>query len=42
MRVSDAETPLNVLVGRATLERIFSEFEEPVNDLGPVDTRHNS
>ncbi|THG20144.1 hypothetical protein TEA_002380 [Camellia sinensis var. sinensis] len=39
MEVIDTEAPLSVPVGGATLGRIFNVLGEPVDNLGPVDTR---
>ncbi|KAM4079740.1 hypothetical protein ACB094_09G137600 [Castanea mollissima] len=39
MEVIDTGAPLSVPVGGATLGRIFNVFGEPVDNLGPVDTR---
>ncbi|KAG6382267.1 hypothetical protein SASPL_158069 [Salvia splendens] len=39
MEVIDTGAPLSVPVGGATLGRIFNVLGEPVDDLGPVDTR---
>ncbi|WZY99203.1 hypothetical protein YC2023_071532 [Brassica napus] len=38
MDVVDMGNPLSVPVGGATLGRIFNALEEPVDNLGPVDT----
>ncbi|KAJ9190191.1 hypothetical protein P3X46_001419 [Hevea brasiliensis] len=40
--VIDTGAPLSVPVGGATLGRIFNVLGEPVDDLGPVDTRATS
>ncbi|XP_034226077.1 ATP synthase subunit beta, chloroplastic [Prunus dulcis] len=42
MEVIDTGAPLSVPVGGATLGRIFNVLGEPVDDLGPVDTRTTS
>ncbi|CAN0898409.1 ATP synthase subunit beta, chloroplastic [Linum grandiflorum] len=42
MEVSDTGAPLSVPVGGATLGRIFNVLGEPIDDLGPVDTRTTS
>ncbi|THF96087.1 hypothetical protein TEA_004225 [Camellia sinensis var. sinensis] len=42
MEVIDTEAPLSVPVGGATLGRIFNVLGEPVDNLGPVDTRTTS
>ncbi|WVZ26869.1 hypothetical protein V8G54_000035 (mitochondrion) [Vigna mungo] len=42
MEVVDTGAPLSLPVGRATLGRIFNVLGEPVDDLGPVDTRTTS
>ncbi|ERM96670.1 hypothetical protein AMTR_s00001p00272630 [Amborella trichopoda] len=42
MEVIDIGAPLSVLVGEATLGRIFNVLGEPVENLGPVDTRTTS
>ncbi|EEF42796.1 ATP synthase beta subunit, putative [Ricinus communis] len=42
MEVIDTGGPLSVPVGGATLGRLFNVLEEPVDDLGPVDTRATS
>nr|QYK18818.1 ATP synthase CF1 beta subunit [Pabstiella mirabilis] len=42
MKVIDTGTPLSVPVGGATLGRIFNVLGEPVDNLGPVDTRTTS
>ncbi|KAL6492603.1 hypothetical protein OROGR_033274 [Orobanche gracilis] len=39
MEVIDTGAPLSVPVGGATLGRIFNVLGEPVDNLGPVDTR---
>ncbi|KAG9438710.1 hypothetical protein H6P81_021342 [Aristolochia fimbriata] len=39
MEVVDTGAPLSVPVGGATLGRIFNVLGEPVDNLGPVDTR---
>ena len=42
MEVIDTGAPLSVPVGGATLGRIFNVLGEPVDNLGPVDTRITS
>ncbi|KAJ4829270.1 hypothetical protein Tsubulata_042026 [Turnera subulata] len=42
MQVIDTGAALSVPVGEATLGRIFNVLGEPVDDLGPVDTRTRS
>ncbi|RWR97907.1 ATP synthase subunit beta, chloroplastic-like protein [Cinnamomum micranthum f. kanehirae] len=42
MEVIDTGAPLSVPVGGATLGRIFNVLGEPVDNLGPVDTRTTS
>ncbi|XP_059645904.1 ATP synthase subunit beta, chloroplastic-like [Cornus florida] len=42
MEVVDTGAPLSVPVGGATLGRIFNVLGEPVDNLGPVDTRITS
>nr|YP_010395425.1 AtpB [Thamnosma montana]UQJ72953.1 AtpB [Thamnosma montana] len=42
MEVIDTGAPLGVPVGGATLGRIFNVLGEPVDNLGPVDTRTTS
>ncbi|XLU45328.1 hypothetical protein S245_040142, partial [Arachis hypogaea] len=42
MEVIDTGAPLSVPVGGATLGRIFNVFGEPIDNLGPVDTRTTS
>ncbi|CAL5189324.1 unnamed protein product [Lathyrus oleraceus] len=42
MKVIDTGDALNVLVGVATLGRIFNVLGEPIDNLGPVDTRITS
>ncbi|KAL0902984.1 hypothetical protein M5K25_028318 [Dendrobium thyrsiflorum] len=42
MKVIDTGAPLSVPVGGATLGRIFNVLGEPVDNLGPVDTRTTS
>jgi len=42
MEVIDTGTPLSVPVGGATLGRIFNVLGEPIDNLGPVDTRTTS
>ncbi|KAL4619813.1 hypothetical protein ACB092_06G107600 [Castanea dentata] len=42
MEVIDTGAPLSVPVGRVTLGRIFNVLIEPVDNLGPVDTRTTS
>ncbi|XP_048493845.2 ATP synthase subunit beta, chloroplastic [Beta vulgaris subsp. vulgaris] len=42
MEVIDKGAPLSVPVGGATLGRIFNVLGEPVDNLGPVDTRTTS
>ncbi|KAJ4699765.1 ATP synthase subunit beta, chloroplastic, partial [Melia azedarach] len=42
MEVIDMGAPLSVPVGGATLGRIFNVLGEPVDNLGPVDTRTTS
>lgn len=42
MEVLDTEAPLSVPVGGTTLGRIFNVLGEPIDDLGPVDTRATS
>ncbi|KAF2282400.1 hypothetical protein GH714_043907 [Hevea brasiliensis] len=42
MELIDTGAPLSVPVGGATLGRIFNVLGEPVDDLGPVDTRATS
>ncbi|KAE9584787.1 ATP synthase subunit beta [Lupinus albus] len=42
MEVTDTWVPLSVLVGGATLGRIFNILGEPISNLGPVDTRTTS
>lgn len=42
MEVIDKEAPLSVLVGGATVGRIFNVLEELVDNLGLVDTRTTS
>ncbi|CAK7323967.1 unnamed protein product [Dovyalis caffra] len=42
MEVIDTGAPLSVPVGGATLGRIFNVLGEPVDELGPVDTRTTS
>nr|YP_009444781.1 ATP synthase CF1 beta subunit [Prunus tomentosa]ATU85421.1 ATP synthase CF1 beta subunit [Prunus tomentosa] len=42
MEVIDTGAPLSVPVGGATLGRIFNVLGEPVDNLGPVDTRATS
>ncbi|KAJ0989600.1 hypothetical protein J5N97_007956 [Dioscorea zingiberensis] len=42
MEVIDTRAPLSVPVGGATLGRIFNVLGEPVDNLGPVDTRTTS
>uniref|UniRef100_A0A2N9GZW1 H(+)-transporting two-sector ATPase n=1 Tax=Fagus sylvatica TaxID=28930 RepID=A0A2N9GZW1_FAGSY len=42
MGVIDTGAPLSVPVGGATLGRIFNVLGEPVDNLGPVDTRTTS
>jgi F-type H+-transporting ATPase subunit beta len=39
MEVTDTGNPLTVPVGEATLGRIFNVLGEPVDNLGPVDTK---
>ncbi|KAL4182950.1 hypothetical protein AMTRI_Chr11g95700 [Amborella trichopoda] len=39
MEVIDARAPLSVPVGEATLRRIFNVLGEPVDNLGPLDTK---
>ncbi|KAL1368061.1 hypothetical protein AAHE18_02G093200 [Arachis hypogaea] len=39
MKVIDTGAPLSVPVGGATLGRIFNVLGEPIDNLGPVDTR---
>ncbi|KAF1876833.1 hypothetical protein Lal_00033121 [Lupinus albus] len=42
MEVIDTGAPLSVPVGGATLGRIFNVLGEPIDNLGPVDTRTTS
>ncbi|KAM3738565.1 hypothetical protein ACB098_09G139400 [Castanea mollissima] len=42
MEVIDTGAPLSIPVGGATLGQIFNVFGEPVDNLGPVDTRTTS
>ncbi|KAL4009825.1 hypothetical protein IC575_030866 [Cucumis melo] len=42
MEVVDTRAPLSVPVGGATLGRIFNVLGEPIDNLGPVDTRTTS
>ncbi|KAM4091467.1 hypothetical protein ACJW30_09G137900 [Castanea mollissima] len=42
MEVIDTGAPLSIPVGGATLGRIFNVFGEPVDNLGPLDTRTTS
>ncbi|MED6138652.1 hypothetical protein PIB30_076439 [Stylosanthes scabra] len=42
MEVIDTGAPLSFLVGGATLGRIFNVLGEPIDNLGPVDTRTTS
>ncbi|KAK3417467.1 hypothetical protein EUGRSUZ_H03409 [Eucalyptus grandis] len=42
MEVIDTKAPLSVLVSGVTLDRIFNMLGEPVDDLGPTDTRTTS
>jgi F-type H+/Na+-transporting ATPase subunit beta len=42
IEVIDTGAPLSVPVGGATLGRIFNVLGEPIDDLGPVDTRTTS
>ncbi|KAL1352117.1 hypothetical protein AAHE18_06G143600 [Arachis hypogaea] len=42
MEVIDTGAPLNVPMGGATLGRIFNVLGEPIDNLGPVDTRTTS
>ncbi|KAL6492173.1 hypothetical protein OROGR_033671 [Orobanche gracilis] len=39
MEVIDMGAPLSIPVGEATLGRIFNVLGEPIDNLGPVDTR---
>lgn len=41
MEVIDTGKPLSVPVGQATLGRIFNVLGEPVDNLGPVDTKED-
>lgn len=38
MEVIDTEARLCISVGEATFEQIFNVLEEPVDNLGPLDT----
>jgi len=42
MEVIDTGAPLNVLVDRATLGRIFNALGELVDNLGPINTHTTS
>ncbi|XP_038904427.1 ATP synthase subunit beta, chloroplastic-like [Benincasa hispida] len=42
MEVIDTRAPLSVPVGGATLSRIFNVLGEPIDNLGPIDTRTTS
>ncbi|KAL6492211.1 hypothetical protein OROGR_033661 [Orobanche gracilis] len=42
MEVIDMGAPLSIPVGEATLGRIFNVLGEPIDNLGPVDTRITS
>ena len=42
MEVVNTRAPLSVPVGGATLGRIFNVLGEPIDNLGPVDTRTTS
>ncbi|KAI9164714.1 hypothetical protein LWI28_000733 [Acer negundo] len=42
IEVIDTRAPLSVPVGKATLGHIFNVLSEPVDNLGPVDTRTTS